>query len=46
MKAKWLIEPDVFEDNTDKLIEQLKLQKIEYKIVPYVPFDNDRLRKC
>jgi len=46
MKAKWLFEKDVFEDNTDKLIEEVKQQGMEAHIVPYVPFDDEILDRC
>jgi hypothetical protein len=46
MKAKWLFEKDVFEDNTDKLIEIVKKEGMEAHIVPYVPFDDEILDRC
>jgi len=46
MKAKWLFEPDVFEDNTDKLIEIVKKQGMDAKVIPYVPFDDVLVDRC
>lgn len=46
MKVKWLLEPDVFEDNTDKLIDEIKKQGMEVNVIPYIPFDDDLAEKC
>jgi len=46
MKVKWLLEPDVFEDNTDKLIEEIKKQGMEVNVIPYIPFDDDLAERC
>ena len=40
MKVKWLFEKDVFEDNTDKMIAEVKFQGMEAVIFPYVPFEH------
>jgi hypothetical protein len=39
MKPKWLFEKDVFENNTDKMIKEVKSQGMEAITVPYVPFE-------
>jgi hypothetical protein len=44
--ARWLIEKDVFEDNHDKLVEEIKRQGMEAKIVPYIPFEEKIVEKC
>jgi hypothetical protein len=44
--VKWLIEADVFEDNTDKLIQTLKDKNYKYHILKYVPFDDDLADRC
>lgn len=41
MKAKWLIEADVFEDNSDKLVDIIKRKGMDVKILQYIPFDDD-----
>jgi len=46
MNPKWLIEADVFQDNTDKLIETLKRKGIEYHVLKYIPFDDDLPKRC
>lgn len=46
MKVKWLFEKDVFEDNTDKLIEIVRKQGMEAKVVPYIPFDDELVYRC
>ena len=46
MKAKWLFEKDVFEDNTDKLIEIVKSKGMDAKVVQYIPFDTDLVERC
>lgn len=46
MNAKWLIEADVFEDNTDKIIQILKNKGIEHHVLKYIPFDDDLLKRC
>jgi hypothetical protein len=46
MKPKWLIEKDVFEDNTDLFIKVLREKGYEHNIVPYVPFDDDIGKRC
>lgn len=46
MEVKWLIETDVFEDNTDKLIETIKSKGMEVHVVPYIPFSNELVEKC
>lgn len=46
MKVKWLFEKDIFEDNTDKMIEEVEFQDMEAKIVPYVPFDENLVDRC
>ena len=39
MKVKWLFEKEVFEDNTDKMISEVKSQGMEAITVPYIPFE-------
>ena len=39
MKAKWLLENEIFEDNTDKLKEILKNKGYAVNTVPYIPFE-------
>jgi hypothetical protein len=46
MKAKWLIEADVFQDNTDKLISVLKNKGIDHHVLKYIPFDDDLPKRC
>jgi len=45
-KVKWLFEKDVFEDNTDKMIEEVEFQGMKALVVPYVPFDDDIVIRC
>jgi len=45
MKPSWLIEKDVFEDNHDKLIEEVRRQGMIAKIVDYIPFKYDDLKE-
>ncbi len=46
MKAKWLIEADVFQDNTDKLIQVLKNKGYDHHVLKYIPFDDDLAKRC
>lgn len=46
MKVKWILEPDVFKDNTDKLIEEIKKQGMEVNVIPYIPFDDELAERC
>ena len=46
MHPKWLIEADVFQDNTDKLIQVLKNKGIEHHVLQYIPFDDDLASRC
>jgi len=46
MYPKWLIEADVFQDNTDKLIQVLKNKGIEHHVLQYIPFDDDLASRC
>jgi hypothetical protein len=46
MKPKWLVEADVFQDNTDKLIEILKQKEIDHHVLKYIPFDDDLPKRC
>lgn len=46
MTPKWLIEADVFQDNTDKIIATLKKKGIEYHVLKYIPFDDDLPKRC
>ena len=46
MKVKWLIEADVFEDNTDKLIQVIKNKGFDHHILKYIPFDDDLPNRC
>jgi hypothetical protein len=46
MKAKWLIEADVFQDNTDKLIQVLKNKGYDHHVLKYIPFDDDLPKRC
>jgi hypothetical protein len=46
MKSKWLVEADVFQDNTDKLIEVLKQKGIDHHVLKYIPFDDDLPNRC
>lgn len=46
MKPKWLFEKDIFEDNTNKMIEEVKFQEMEAEVVPYIPFDEDIAVRC
>jgi len=41
MKPKWLVEADIFEDNSDKLVEIVKRKGMDIKILKYIPFDED-----
>ena len=45
-KVKWLVEADVFQDNTDKLIKTLKDNGYTYRILKYIPFDDDLPKRC
>jgi len=38
MKAKWLLQSDVFDENLERFTTELTSQGYEYKIVKYVPF--------
>ena len=40
MKAKWLLQNNIFDDNFDKFITELESQGIEYKTVKYIPFES------
>lgn len=44
MKVKWLLEKDVFED-IGKLEESLRSRGIEFKTIPYIPFEQDKYIK-
>lgn len=46
MNVKWLVEADVFQDNTDKLIATLKKKGIDYHVLKYIPFDDDLAQRC
>jgi hypothetical protein len=46
MKAKWLVEANIFEDNTDKLIGILKQKGIDHHVLKYIPFDDDLPNRC
>jgi len=46
MSTKWLVESDVFQDNTDKLISTLKKKGIDYHVLKYIPFDEDLAKRC
>jgi hypothetical protein len=46
MKVKWLIEADVFQDNTDKLIRVLKNKGYDHHVLKYIPFDDDLAQRC
>jgi len=47
MKPKWLLEPDVFEENTIELLRtHLIGSGIDVKIIPYIPFDDDLVDRC
>jgi hypothetical protein len=41
MKVNWLIEKDVFEDNHDKLVKEIKRQGMTAKVIDYIPFKYD-----
>ncbi len=41
MKTKWLIEKNLFTDTEPYLIKVLKKKQIEYKLIEYIPFEND-----
>ena len=45
-KVKWLIEPDVFTDNTDKIIDLLQKDGATVKTIPYIPFDENLAERC
>ncbi|MFA5599326.1 MAG: ATP-grasp domain-containing protein [Phenylobacterium sp.] len=38
MKAKWLLQTDVFNENLSRLSTELEKQGFEYKVVKYIPF--------
>jgi hypothetical protein len=45
-KVKWLIEPDVFTDNTDKIYDLLIADGATVRKIPYVPFDDHLVERC
>jgi len=42
MKPKWILEKYTFEDNFDNIVSILKSKKIEYTILEYTPFDEQK----
>jgi hypothetical protein len=46
MKAKWLVELDMFLDTEERLIEAIKKSGREVKTLKYIPFDDDLPSKC
>lgn len=46
MKAKWLVELDLFLDTEVRLLESLKKHNIEHKVLKYIPFDDDFVLRC
>jgi len=45
MDVKWVIEKNIFDDGDDLLIASLKKREIEYKEIPYIPFEQDEYIK-
>ena len=45
-KANWLLEADIFEDNSDKLVKIIKDKGMKVHVLKYVPFDDDLAKRC
>jgi len=41
MKPKWLLETDVFDENLERLVAEIKKQDMEVKVHRFMPFDSD-----
>ena len=41
MKVKWLLGKGTFQENIHLIAEEIQRQGMEYKIVDYMPFNDD-----
>lgn len=39
MKPKWLLQTDIFDENLDRFVSEIKKQDMEVKVVKYIPFE-------
>jgi len=46
MKAKWLVELDLFTDTEEELIKAIKKSGREVKTLQYIPFDDNLVGRC